>query len=252
MNYLASIFGFFRKSHQVSQSEQMKDLEFYPAGMHQLFLKGENCDQLMGATGAFGQSMTNPIPVNGWIGTLKYFWRLQTPFNKGLYFHRIGKARSQVSQTIDVYETVSADRKIWDILYFDMFHPRRSNLAPEGYRVRPYDKVIDSVQFAFGTNTRLANFPHDLPEVLDKNPDMSRFAKVCSKNISMNDFSKPEYHTEKLALLQGDAQFVEKLSKPRLSVQETIEKTIRRHQKDLKRREDQLALVIKKSKMSTR
>jgi hypothetical protein len=68
----------------------------------------------------------------------------------------------------------------------------------------------------------------------------------------MNDFSKPEYHTEKLALLQGDAQFVEKLSKPRLSVQETIEKTIRRHQKDLKRREDQLALVIKKSKMSTR
>lgn len=248
MNYLASIFGFFRKSHQVSQSEQMKDLEFYPAGMHQLFLKGENCDQLMGATGPFGQSMTNPIPVNGWIGTLKYFWRLQTPFNKGLYFHRIGKARSQVSQTIDVYETVSADKKIWDILYFDMFHPRRSNLAPEGYRVRPYDKVIDSVQFAFGTNTRLANFPHDLPEVLDKNPDMSRFAKVCSKNISMNDFSKPDYHIERLALLQGDAQFVEKLSKPRLSRRQVLEENLICIKADLKKREDHLALALKKSR----
>ena len=249
MNYLALIFGFFRKSHHEAQREQMKDLEFYPAGMRHLFLKGENCDQLMGATGAFGQSMTNPIPVNGWMGTLKYFWRLQTPFNKGLYFHRIGKARSQVSQTIDVYETVSADRKIWDILYFDMFHPRRSNLAPEGYRVRPYDKVIDSVQFAFGTNTRLANFPHDLPEVLDKNPDMSRFAKVCSKNISMNDFSKPDYHTEKLAVLQGDAQFVQELSKPRLSRRQVLEEYLIRLKADLKQREYHLALALKKSRV---
>jgi hypothetical protein len=249
MKYLALIFGFFRKSHHVSQREQMKDLEFYPAGMHQLFLKGENCDQLMGATGPFGQSMTNPIPVNGWMGTLKYFWRLQTPFNKGLYFHRIGKARSQVCQTIDVYETVSADRKIWDILYFDMFHPRRSNLAPEGYRLRPYDKVIDSVQFAFGTNTRLANFPHDLPEVLDKNPDMSRFAKVCSKNISMNDFSKPEYHTEKLAVLRGDAQFVQELSKPRLSRRQVLEEYLIRLKADLKQSEDHLALALKKSRV---
>ena len=249
MKYLALIFGFFRKSHHVSQREQMKDLEFYPAGMRHLFLKGENCNQLMGATGAFGQSMTNPIPVNGWIGTLKYFWRLQTPFNKGLYFHRIGKARSQVCQTIDVYETVSADRKIWDILYFDMFHPRRSNLAPEGYRLRPYDKVIDSVQFAFGTNTRLANFPHDLPEVLDKNPDMSRFAKVCSKNISMNDFSKPEYHTEKLAVLRGDAQFVQELSKPRLSRRQVLEEYLIRLKADLKQSEDHLALALKKSRV---
>jgi hypothetical protein len=145
---------------------------------------------------------------------------------------------------------VSADKKIWDILYFDMFHPRRSNLAPEGYRVRPYDKVIDSVQFAFGTNTRLANFPHDLPEVLDKNPDMSRFAKVCSKNISMNDFSKPEYHTEKLALLQGDAQFVEKLSKPRLSRRQVLEEYLIRLKADLKQSEDHLALARKKYKVS--
>jgi hypothetical protein len=249
MNYLASILGFFRKSHHASQREQMKDLDFYPAGMRHLFLKGENCDQLMGSNGPFGQSMTNPIPVNGWFGTLKYFWRLQTPFNKGLYFHRIGKARSQVSQTIDVYETVSADRKIWDILYFDMFHPRRSNLAPEGYRLRPYDKVIDSVQFAFGTNTRLANFPHDLPEVLDNNPEMSRFAKVCSKNISMNDFSKPDYHAEKLALLQGDAQFVQELSKPRLSRRQVLEENLIRLKADLKQSEDHLALALKKSRV---
>lgn len=249
MNYLASIFGFFRKSHPESQRQQMKDLDFYPAGMRHLFLKGENCDQLVGATGPFGQSMTNPIPVNGWIGTLKYFWRLQTPSNKGLYFHRIGKARSQVSQTIDVYETVSADRKIWDILYFDMFHPRRSNLAPEGYRVRPYDKVIDSVQFAFGTNTRLANFPQDLPEVLENNPNMSRFAKVCSKNISMNDFSKPDYHTEKLALLHCDGQFVEILSKPRLSRRQVLEEYLIRLKADLKQREDHLALALKKSRV---
>lgn len=233
MNYLASIFGFFRKNHNESQREQMKDLEFYPAGMRHLFLKGENCDQLKGAIGAFGQSMTNPIPVNGWMGTLKYFWRLQTPSNKGLYFHRIGKARSDVSETIDVYETVSADRKIWDILYFDMFHPRRSNLAPEGYRIRPYDKVIDSVQFAFGTNTRLANFPDDLPKVLENNPGMSGFAKVCSKNVSMNDFSKPDYHIEKLGLLQDDARFVEASSKPRLSRKQVLQQNLNRIKAEL-------------------
>ena len=65
----------------------------------------------------------------------------------------------------------------------------------------------------------------------------------------MNDFSKPEYHTEKLALLQGDAQFVEKLSKPRLSRRQVLEENLICIKADLKKREDHLALALKKSRV---
>lgn len=206
MNQFDLIFGFLKKRFHEPEQDQIKDLDFYPESLRLRFLEGENCDQLKAANGAFGKSPNNPIPVNGWVGTMKYFWQLQTAIGKGIYFHRIYTARSRVSEHIDVYETVSADAKTWAILFVDIFHPRRSNLAPEGYKLRTYQKTLDTLPLAFGTNSTLLNFPYDLPEALAQNPPMSNFSEMCSKNIATHDFTRPSYHAEKLSLIQANAE----------------------------------------------
>jgi hypothetical protein len=40
------------------------------------------------------------------------------------------------------------DGKKWDVLFFDLFHPRRSNRCPEGYFLTPYNEAIDRLHRA--------------------------------------------------------------------------------------------------------
>ena len=49
-----------------------------------LILNGEDCDQITGGYGPFG-GLTNPIPVNGPIGEIKYLGKLRGKAGSALY-----------------------------------------------------------------------------------------------------------------------------------------------------------------------
>ena len=44
-------------------------------------------------------------------------------------FHRFGSLK-----TVDVFEAVTFDGSQWFLFYLDMYHSRRSRLAPDGLR----------------------------------------------------------------------------------------------------------------------
>ncbi len=81
-------------------------------------------------SGPFGLCKTNPIPVNGPIGEMAYLSKLLTDAGEHLLFHRYGSV-----DFIDVYEAVTFSGGQWFIFYLDMYHPRKSRLAPRGFRL---------------------------------------------------------------------------------------------------------------------
>jgi len=119
---------------------------------------GLDVDQLPHAIGEFGRSGENPIPVNGVLGELLYLSLLKTENeNRQLLFHRLGSV-----DTLDVYETVSIDGSKWDILFFSLYHPRKSRIAPTGYTISEPRSQI----FLYGTNRRVDDFPHGLHQAI--------------------------------------------------------------------------------------
>ena len=64
--------------------------ESMPALVRALIEDGPDCDQLPNATGEFGRSPSNPIPVNGPLGEVVYLSRLTTETGAPVMFHRVG------------------------------------------------------------------------------------------------------------------------------------------------------------------
>ena len=119
---------------------------------------GLDVDQLPHAIGEFGRSGENPIPVNGVLGELLYLSLLKTEnTNRRLLFHRLGSVDS-----LDMYETVSIDGSKWDILFFSLYHPRKSRIAPTGYTISESRSQI----LLYGTNRRVDNFPLGLHDAV--------------------------------------------------------------------------------------
>ncbi len=122
-----------------------------PEPVRKMIEAGFAVDELPGAKGEFGRSVTNPIPVNGPIGELAYLSRLVTPSDAGLFGHRLGHLDS-----VDVYETVSTDGKTWDVIFLSYYHPRKSRKAPTGYRL---SRGSERPAFITCTNYRVDGFP---------------------------------------------------------------------------------------------
>ena len=119
---------------------------------------GLDVDELPHGIGEFGRSAENPIPVNGMFGELAYLSLLKTQdTNQRLLFHRLGSVES-----IDIYETVSIDGFKWDILFFSLYHPRKSRKAPSGYSIA---KLSNQPLF-YGTNRRVEGFPYGLQDII--------------------------------------------------------------------------------------
>ena len=66
----------FEKIHQFLKSDHIQ-LAKYPEQMRARLLAGTDTDQNEGAFGAFGRTITNPIPVNGPIGEIIYLSALR-------------------------------------------------------------------------------------------------------------------------------------------------------------------------------
>jgi hypothetical protein len=73
-------------------------------------------------------------------------------------FHRLGSLGS-----IDVYETVSLNGAEWDILFLDLYHPRKSRYTPQGFRMA---SQAEREGLLFGANEFVASFPDRLQDAI--------------------------------------------------------------------------------------
>src|SRR5262249_31872827 len=153
---VADVFG---KLHRLMENEKAQN-ERLPEPYRSEVSRGTDCDELAGAVGEFGRDPRNPIPVNGLLGELIYLSNLQTADSEHVMFHRLGSINK-----VDIYETVSLDGAMWDILFLHQYHPRKSKRSPSSYQTVP---VTERNRVLLGTNDFLATFPHHLPDVVAK------------------------------------------------------------------------------------
>jgi hypothetical protein len=163
------MLGFFKKEIHEPIEIQREDLMMLEESIRSEILNGKDCDKIEEAYSEFG-SITNPIPVNGPMGEIKYLGKLRGKTGNALFFHRRGSTTSPIRKYhIDIYETVCMDGTQWKTLYFHFYHPRRSNLVPPGYSFMPYDKSLGrDIPFAYGVNYPVTNFPYGLPEAIER------------------------------------------------------------------------------------
>jgi len=178
------------------------------------FEAGIDCDENPNSYGEFGKTSTNPIPVNGPKGEAIYFNNIRTTSNKPLIYHRLTSIKKvSTEEAVDVFEVVSSDGKYWDILYFDMYHPRNSNKFPNGFMFSEYDKIFSTIPFGIG----LTNFHASFPESME--PKLKRFPKPfntlgdsylkLSKDIK---YIRPQEHFLKVMRVNNAGNFFNQLS----------------------------------------
>lgn len=159
-------------------------------------LNGVSADELPDGIGEFGRTPENPIPVNGVIGELVYLSRLATKYtNKKILFHRIGSL-----DRIDAYETVSIDGRTWDILFFSLYHPRKSRKAPKGYQI----VTTQQQSMIYGTNRRISQFPIGLQKAIREDTEKMIGISLATSEVRIAEetirFQRPEPHTKRLQM----------------------------------------------------
>jgi hypothetical protein len=154
-------------------TSQGKDLEGFLAVMPEdVRLALTAVDQLPGAYGPFGYTQSNPIPVNGPIGEAVYIFRLRGKSDRPFLYQRLGSMDSQeFSRKLDVYELFCSHGGEWIVLFFSMYHLRRSVQCPDGLKFVSWKKHrtpfgIAAKLGAFGSSTRNEDFPFSLPRII--------------------------------------------------------------------------------------
>ena len=147
----------FRKLHRLMDNEKAQN-ERLPEPYRSEVLRGADCDEIAGSVGEFGRDPRNPIPVNGFLGELIYLSNLRTADSQRIMFHRLGAITN-----VDIYETVSLDGAIWDILFLHQYHPRKSQRPPSGYRIV---SGTERNSLLLGVNDFVAAFPDRLPDAI--------------------------------------------------------------------------------------
>ena len=187
-----TMLGFLKKRIHEPVKQQHADLDHYPDMFARQILGGEDCDEISGGQGEFG-SRTNPIPVNGSLGEIKYLAKLRGKAGNALFFHRIGSVHSPATEhSVDLYVVVCLDGTQWNKLYFDMYHPRRSNRAPEGYTLMPFNKRLGmDLPMGYGVNELVDDFPYGLPDMLTSVYGSQAMARHSREWLSKYDFTRP-------------------------------------------------------------
>jgi hypothetical protein len=171
------------------------------AHLRDLLLIGAPLDELPDGDGPFGASPGNPIPVNGPIGELAYLSKLRTSAEERLLFHRLGSAAGSAAGSIDLYEAVNWSGSQWYLFYLDMYHPRRSRKAPDGFK-------IGGPSHFSGFGKACGNFPYDFPDHLAENQGILQVAYISpattGKILGASSFAPPESHvTRRTAALES-------------------------------------------------
>ncbi|MGH7747475.1 MAG: hypothetical protein ACREQ5_22355 [Candidatus Dormibacteria bacterium] len=171
--YKNSLFPSFKTDLHEPLNKQIED-SFRQCQNHEFghyvlekFTEGLNCDTTLNGSGPFG-CLSNPIPVNGPRGEIKYLAKLRSISGVPIFFQRIGSFNSAAMvDPVDGYEIVDVYGGNWNTLYFDMYHPRRSNFAPAGYVLKPYKpSLAEDPLLGFGVNFGVRDFPRAIPEAI--------------------------------------------------------------------------------------
>lgn len=204
MGFLSKLFG-KEDEGEKSLNDAMKaiwkiiDDEKYqnsllPPMIKDMMEAGGAVDQLPNGLGRFGLDEGNPIPVNGAIGELAYLSRLETNQGERLLFHRVGSIN-----LIDIFEAVTYSGSEWYIFYVDLYHPRRSRIAPPGFKM-----AAEPRQFS-GFHKFIRNFPYDFVEAKQATEDMLRLAYIPVGNvvpqIQQKVFVRSSTHKAKLDMV---------------------------------------------------
>lgn len=182
--------------HRILDDEAFQ-LELVHPAMKDMLEAAPAYDKDPSGSGPFGFTETNPIAVNGPIGQLAYLSKLETQSGQRILFHRLGAIG-----TVDVFEAVSFNGAEWFILFVDLYHPRRSRLAPEGFRF-----TKDVAQFS-GFHKFCEQFPYDFAEKkgAERESGLSMayipLSKV-SEQIHKRVFNRPLAHKAKLDIVKS-------------------------------------------------
>ena len=204
MGFLSKLFGkqddplddALNKIRRIIEDESYQN-SLYPEGISDSILNGDNCDQINGASGEFGHTITNPIPVNGSIGELAYLSSLVTDNDERLLFHRLGSIN-----TLDVFEAVTLSGSEWHIFYVDLYHPRKSRIVPQGFHFG------DGLRQFSGFQRYCPDFPYDFPEQkIEEQKSGLSMAYIALSHvtdpISKRVFQRTDEHNNKLSTVRG-------------------------------------------------
>lgn len=205
MGWLSNLFGGSKEDRALKEVfesiRRLIDDEAYQLSLlnpviKQMIEKGLACDKLPNASGPFGFSETNPIPVNGALGELAYLSRMMTEAGDRILFHRIG-----AMGTVDVFEAVTFSGSGWFIFFLDMYHPRRSRATPDGFRFYP-----ELAQFS-GFHNYCTNFPYDFIETKHAVKEPLGFAYIPMGNVApqmdARVYSRPPAHKARLEKIRN-------------------------------------------------
>ena len=134
-----------------------------------LLTQGLACDQVPTGQGAFG-SFTNPVPVNGPIGELTYLSKLRDAKGQRLFFQRTNSR-----DALDQFDLFSADMNDTYELWLDMYHPRRSRLAPPGF------SIVNGPSHFSGFTEHTSEWPLDTGLRIEALPNHMRLLYVSPK-----------------------------------------------------------------------
>lgn len=191
----------FDKLAEIMEDENMQNSMNHPMIQDQI-INRHDVDELPDGIGDFGHAAENPIPVNGALGELLYLSLLKTTdTNQRLLFHRLGSVES-----LDMYETVTIDGKKWDILFFSMYHPRKSRKAPSGYQLTDYR----SQPLLYGTNQRVENFPYGLQAAIQQTTEKMIGIPLPPPQVRQAEesvrFHRPPEHEKRINIAIQHAQ----------------------------------------------
>jgi len=174
----------FRLLHRLVEDEDYQN-SLLEEPIAEKITTGEAVDVIATGTGPFGFSAKNPIPVNGALGEVSYLSRLRNRRGERLFFHRLGAI-----DLIDVYEAVSWSGMDWYLFYLDLYHPRRSRKAPEGFTFS-----ADLGQFT-GFSVACADFPKDFAAQRINCPFSLGYisTETASKALKDGTFVRPVAH----------------------------------------------------------
>ncbi|RVC47463.1 MAG: hypothetical protein E5V60_01190 [Mesorhizobium sp.] len=187
----------FEKLLRLIQDDSTQNETLHPS-IRERVIGGASVDQIAGATGEFGRTLTNPVPVNGPVGEISYLSRLRTSAGHRIFGHRLGAI-----QNVDVFETVSFDGAVWDILMLSLYHPRKSRMAPGGYWLESPEKV--NTLFS-ATNDFVDPFPSSLGQALRATGEKMGAPVFMPPSelqgtLGVKPFRRPQDHQEKVATL---------------------------------------------------
>jgi len=185
------------KNPDESKVEQLAELSREHPVLMKLASEGTDCDVLPHAKGDFGFVPTNPIPVNGTVGEMKYLARLRCSDLAGLMFHRLETIDiKDIEGSVDIFEAVCTQGKHWSIFCLHMFHPRRSHMSPKGYSFSEYHPTFSKVGAAWGTTQHDKSFPFGLGMFIQARFGTA-FANKYEEIVKNKDkFKKPPQHKE--------------------------------------------------------